>query len=232
MKTIGILGGMGPAATVELLNRIIFLCQRKYKAVQDSEYPQIAIYSMAPKGSDETGIKNEKLLQKEFIIGSNKLSKVGCDFVILPCNTAHYFMAKIKKQTRIPVLSMTDETVSIVKKSKLKKVGLLASQSSYDHNIYGDILASKGIKLILPNNGERRNITNIILRIMAGNLDKKDKTTLKEIIKQMEKREQIQAIIIGCTELSIILKVNECPIKAFDSLDILAENAVIKAYKS
>jgi len=48
----------------------------------------------------------------------------------------------------------------------------------------------------------------------------------------MEKREQIQAIIIGCTELSIILKVNECPIKAFDSLDILAENAVIKAYKS
>jgi aspartate/glutamate racemase len=65
---------------------------------------------------------------------------------------------------------------------------------------------------------------------MGGNQNKEDKTTLKGIIRKMQHRDQIQAIIIGCTELSIALKTNESPIKAFDALDILSEKSVMRAY--
>ncbi len=231
MKTIGILGGMGPVATGEFFNRIMALCQRIHGAVQDGDYPPISMYSMSLKGSDESGIKNEKVLEQEFVSGIKELGMTKADFVTIPCNTAHHFIATLKKEVRIPIVSITDETVARVEAAKLKRIGLLASESTYIKKVYGRPFAAKRIEVVEPLDTEKKMLTRMVLHVMGGTLTDRDKSDMKAIVRRMKHDSKIQAVVVGCTELSLVLKAKEYPVKAFDALDVLAEAAVARAYK-
>jgi aspartate racemase len=230
IKVIGILGGMGPAATAELYSRLIRLCQVRYNSVQDKDYPKIMIYSLAPSGSDESGVANEEVLESEFIDGIHRLAVSGCEFVILPCNTAHYFLTKLKQHIAVPILSMTDETIKQVQRSGVKLVGILASEDAYRKEVYLKKLRDLGINVVLPTEVEKKKITRVILHVMSGKQDSSDKKILLTIIKRM-KEKGAKGVIIGCTELPLVIKSKECPIKAFDTVDILAEATLKEAYK-
>ncbi len=230
IKTIGILGGMGPEATAEFYKRILKQCQVEHNAVQDKDYPQIVIYSMAPKGSDESGIANRKLLLTEFIDGIIRLTVSGCDFVVLPCNTAHTFLQELRKHIKIPVISMTDKTVEAVARTGgVKTVGLLASEDSYHEEVYAKALKKVGVRLVEPSATDKERITQIILHVMGGRIDKKDKEALISIIRKMEAA-GAEAVILGCTELPLVLKAGDSPVKVYDTLDILTETALKEAY--
>lgn len=229
IRMIGILGGMGPEATAEFYKRILKLCQIEHGAVQDKDYPQVAIYSMAPKGSDESGIANRKLLLTEFIDGIIRLTVSGCDFVVLPCNTAHTFLDELKTHVKIPLISMTEKTVERIKRSGVRTIGLLSSEDSYKEEVYAAALKKAGIKLIVPSEKEKKRVTDVILHAMGGKIVKEDKNVLISAIRKM-KVEGAEAVIIGCTELSLVLKAEESPIKAYDTLDILAEETLKEAY--
>jgi aspartate racemase len=231
MKTIGILGGMGPVATGEFFNRIMSLCQKWHGAVQDGDYPPISVYSMSLQGSNESGIKNEKVLEREFLEGIEELGMTKCDFVTIPCNTAHHFIAQMKKKTRVPIISITDETVARVEKEKMKRIGLLASESTYIHKVYGKPFASHHIEVVEPTDEEKRILTRMVLHVMGGKLSSRDKADMKTIVSRMKREDKIQAVVVGCTELSLVLKTDEYPTRAFDALDVLAEAAVTEAYK-
>lgn len=223
MKTIGILGGMGPAATAELYNRIIFYCQKNYKAIQDEDYPPIVLYSLPLKGTDETGITDQDLVFKEFSREIKKLEMHGADFIIIPCNTLHTFNEKIRKESKIPVLSIIEETLDEVKRSEIKSLGLLASETTYRDKLYTAHLDN----LVIPSNEEQKQISKVILHVMGGSNTESDKKVLLKIINNMK----VEGVILGCTELSLVLKQNDTKVKILDSLHILAWSAVDRSRK-
>src|SRR3989338_2596440 len=127
MKIIGILGGTGPVATENLYRRIIEICQKKYNAVQDSDYPPILLVSFPLSGTNETGISDESLAFLDFKYSIDKLIKGGSEFIIIPCNTVHHLLERLRKDINVPILSMTEAITKEVLKAKAKNVGILSS---------------------------------------------------------------------------------------------------------
>lgn len=229
-KVIGILGGMGPDATADLYMKIIKLCQKKYGAKCDSDYPQIIINSIpAPQMIDGLDELKRTELFNILADGVKKLESAGADFVITACNTICYFLPELRKEVSIPILSIIDETVKKNKEKKIKKVGLLATTTTVKEGIYEKKLEKFGIKTVLPNKKSQVKVTEIIRKAIAGEKSKADRDILKNIIKSL-KAKRAEGVILGCTDLPLIIRRNNFNTQMFDSTEILAESAVKIAY--
>ena len=217
MKSIGILGGMGPEATAELYLRLIQSFQAR-GAVYDEDFPSIYIYNLpapdvAEKENDILGL---------LIDGMEKLRKMGSEILAVPCNTATCI---IDKNENIPgFISIVKETFRKVKEYRYKKVGLLCTKLTLKTEAYQSLLKDEGIEFILPTEKEREEITRIILNILSGKKLPADKLILERIADRMIE-ECAEAIILGCTELPLIFK--NSTIRTIDTLQILVE-AVIR----
>jgi len=220
-KVIGILGGMGPLATVELFKRIVL----KTPARRDQDHLRIIIYNN-PKIPDRTAYilgKGENPLP-ELIKSAKKLESCGADFIIMPCNTAHYFLEEIQKAIRIPIISMIEATAEYIEKLGLRKVGLLATTGTIVAGIYQRSLRRRGIEVITPSERDQEKVMKGIYEgVKAGNL-KLGRELLLEIAKKLEKVSE--GIIAGCTEVSVALKQEDLNVPLIDPLDIIAEKAV------
>jgi aspartate racemase len=230
VKTIGILGGMGPVATGEFFHRILVLCQRQHHAVQDGDYPPILLYSMSLQGSNESGIGNARILEREFVDGITKLCAAGCDFVVIPCNTAHYFVERLRKDVKTPIVSIIDLTVDTVRARGFRTVGVLASESAYGHGVYAHPLERHGILAVAPNDVERTALVRIVRNVMGGRRTEADRRTMRRIARRLHADAGIEAVIVGCTELSVVLPATEYPVPAIDAMDALAQASVTLAY--
>ena len=162
-KKIGILGGMGPEATIELYRQIINLFQQKYNAKYDDDFPEIIILNLPILDVVENlsgGIK------EQLIYGVKKLEAAGVDFIAIPCNTVNFYLSEIKKAVNVPIIDIIKETAKEVKAFGLKKVGILATEVTLNQNIFTPYLSN--IELIKPELKEQKILTQIILRIMSG----------------------------------------------------------------
>lgn len=221
-KIIGILGGMGPETTVELFRRI----KEKTPAHRDQDHLRVIIYSN-PAIPDRTeailhGGESPLPLLKQT---AKVLEKAGADFIAIPCNSAHYSLEGIRKAVRIPVLDMIGETAHAIKE---QAVGLLATDGTVQIGLYHQACANRGIEVLQPIVADQEKVMQIIYRIKAG----KEKLPLRQeanrIVKRLQEREA-KAVIVGCTELSLILKQDEIDVPLYDALDILAQASVSKA---
>ncbi len=220
-KIIGILGGMGPMATVELFKRIVL----KTPAKRDQDHPRIVIYNN-PKIPDRTAYilgKGENPLP-ELIDSAKKLESWGADFIIMPCNTAHFFADDIQKAINIPLINMIEETAEYVKQLGIKRVGLLATTGTLTTGIYQKALEKRGIKVIIPNEKEQEKVMRGIYEGIKANKFKLGRELLLEIAKKLEK--ESEGIIAGCTEVSVALKPEDLEVPLIDPMDVIAEKAV------
>ena len=146
-RVIGILGGMGPLATAELFRRIV----EKTPAKRDQDHPRIIIYNN-PKIPDRTAfiLGNGEDPRPELIESAKKLESWGADFIIMPCNTAHFFAETIQKAVKIPLVSMIEETAKLILEMGLKKVGLLATDGTIKGLVYHRALLSHGVQIAVP----------------------------------------------------------------------------------
>jgi len=232
MRTIGVLGGMGPVATVEFLRRLLVRCEELYGAVQDGEYPPILTYSMSLTGSDESGIGNARVLEQEFVDGITKLSRGGCDFVVIPCNTAHHFVDRLRGAATVPILSIIDLAVAKLEECGAKTVGVLASESTYRHAVYERPLAANGMTAVVPTPPERKALIGIVRDIMGGQRTVHDREAMRRIAQRMADEDGVDTILVGCTELSVVRPASQYPVRAVDAMDVLAEAAVSVAYEA
>lgn len=228
-KIIGVLGGMGPVASANLYHKIIKLAQDKYFAEQDSDFPQIIINSLPLVGFNETGFVDPDLVKKQLIKGVKTLEKAGCDLIVIACNTVHFFHADIQKSVKIPVLNIIDLSVERIKKDKRKVVGLLSSESTRKLGLYKNAIEKKKIKVITVTEDEQQFINKLILDVMSGKVEKKDGLQAKEIIMDL-KKEGADSILLGCTELPLVVKQEGYVIPVYDSTQILAEEVLKIAY--
>lgn len=223
-KTIGVLGGMGPEASAELYFKIIKYCQKKYNAKLDEDYPSIIIYNLpAPQMIDN--LKNKNKLRSALIGGIKRLENAGADFIVVACNTAHYFLSDLQKNVSIPILSIIEEVGGLLVKNKIKKVGLLATITTIKQKIYENRLRNLGISILVPDKKSQRRVLSIIRKTIAGKSSERDRLFLKILIEKL-KLKGAQSIVLGCTELPLIISQKDFSIPLVDTLQVLAETAV------
>ncbi len=225
---LGILGGMGPLATCEFFKKIIELTP----AEKDQDHLHIII-------DNNTNIpdRTEYILGKgkdpriELIRSAIKLESMGADYIAIPCNTAHYFYDDIVKYTKVKILNMIYETVNFLKTNnpKNKDYLLLSTEGTYQTKIYDKAFNSSGLNILTPNDKDKKTIMKWIYGIKSSNFN----VNLKEFESLVNKYmvdEQIQ-IIVGCTELSLLIEKVKTRKQYFDPLTILAKRCIDLALK-
>ena len=224
-KIIGILGGMGPAATVTFFDDIVKITQSKYGAEQDTDFSKIYLYNTALEGFNETGFEKPDLVKKQLINDIKKLENWGADFIVMPCNTVHYFIDELRASINIPIISIIESTISEVKKMQYKKVGVISSSSTRHLGLYKEKLENENIEYIIATDDEQKLLDGVILSVMTGKQGKNENEIIKNIINRM-KNDNAEAIILGCTELPLAIIPSESNLPLLNTITILAENAI------
>ncbi len=229
-KIIGILGGMGPLATVNFFADVISICQKKYNAEQDTDYPKIYLYDTALEGFNETGFEKPELVKEQLINDTKKLENWGADFIVIPCNTVHYFIEDMEKNLKIPIISIVDSTIEQIKKNNYNKIGVLSSASSRELGLYEKKLNSEAFKAIVTTVEEQRFLNSVVLSVMSGNQGENERKGMQKVINRM-KDSGADAIVLGCTELSLAISDKDSSLPLFNTIHILAEAAVDYSYQ-
>lgn len=222
-KTIGIIGGMGPLATVELFRRIVLFTPAR----EDQDHLRIIIDNN-PAIPDRTAAilgKGKSPLPLLAQTACN-LEQAGADILVMPCNTAHFYIDELRRVVRIPIINMIEEAVKLL---RTEKVGLLATDGTRRSGVYHRACAAYGTTVIEPNAADQNLIMRIIYEIKAGIPPIKFQDDLLEVLNRMRQAGTEEAII-GCTELSLIPLPEETPILVHDALTILAQTTVERAH--
>ncbi len=224
-KTIGILGGMGPAASALLYQRLIATAQQRYQAEQDTDYPPLFIYNLPLRGFDETGFTDPLLVRQQLINGVQKLAAAGSDFIIIACNTVHYFLPAMQAAVSVPIMSIIEEAVKKVVAEHYSVIGVLGSASTARLLVYQHVLENSGIKVVLPNYAQQVLIDEVIVHVMSGKQGEVDVGALQTIIIQLQ-NQGAQAIILGCTELPLAINRAQSGLPLLDTIQIMVEAAL------
>lgn len=226
-KIIGILGGMGPEATADLYMRII----RTTPAKRDQDHPRVIIYSNS-KVPDRTAaiIGTGPSPLPELIRAGKRLEEAGADFIIIPCNTAHYFLEPLQKELRVPILNMIKLSAGRAKSlyPKIRRAGLLASDGTVRTGLYSAAYAEAEVEMLQPTPDKQADVMKAIYQcIKAGNLI--DGGFLLRGVANELVAGGAEMIICGCTEVSLVLKDGDLSVPVLDPLQVLAEAAVTEA---
>jgi aspartate racemase len=221
MKTVGLIGGLGPDTTAKFYLDII----QGYRSLRDQNYPSISIYNIPLSFEVEEEIvkysKNEEKLLP-YLIGAVRNLEKNSDFIALPCNTAHIFIDEIRKETTLPVLDIVEETAKYTKSMGYKKVGILATKKTIERRLYDDILEEMGVELIKPNPVECRIITEAIYSILCREDYSKNKKLLEGVISNLAEK-GAEAVILGCTDLQLVVGQEDLKVPLLDSTQILVD---------
>lgn len=223
-KIIGVLGGMGPESTAIYYAAVIKQCQKQYGAQLDEDFPEIFIYNL-PIPNIVQGLQQPEKTTAMLIQGAKKIESIGVDFMVMPCNTAHYFYPDMKSAVTIPFICIFLATAKKIKERGFKKVGFLATETTIDKKAFGTDFEKNDIQLIFPDTSDQIHVTQIILNILAGTKYDADKERLKKIIENLQ-HNGAEAIVLACTDLPILLKQEDVDIPIFDTVEILAEATV------
>lgn len=223
-KIIGVLGGMGPESTAIFYHALIQQCQKQYGAQYDQDYPEVFIYNL-PIPDVVEGLAQPEETLAQLIKGAQKIDTIGVDFMVMPCNTAHYFYPGMAKSISIPFICIFLATAKKIKSKGYKRVGFLATETTIKYKSYDKDFEKNNVELILPDQADQESLTKIIMNILAGHKLNSDKEQMKQIIERL-KAKGAEAVVLACTDLPILLKQEDVDIEVFDTVEILAEATV------
>ena len=247
---IGILGGMGTQAGLDFCNKLAIL----YRGKIDQEYPLFLLYNKSnipgrPESigvqtknlSDQLSNKKSKkkysLVLKSLLEGCKVLKKSKCKFIVIPCNTAHYWYDDLKKKVNIPIINMPKEVFFHTKKNCVKnsKIGLLATEGTLKTGVYNKFF-KKDFILIEPKKDLQLNSVNRAIKYVKMGKIKEAEKAIKPAVSYLIKK-KCKKIILGCTELPIAIfafksfkKIKKS--KTFLDPNLILANVSMKKYKS
>ncbi len=231
---IGILGGMGPAATVDLYLKIL----KATPAETDQDHLRVII-DVNPKVPDRTrailvGDVDPVPLMLET---ARNLERAGADFLLIPCNTAHYFYERIQQGISIPVVHMIREAAKTATEQfpTLSKVGLLATTGTVTTGLYQKAFSAYGVTVITPDPWMQEHLVMEAVYgkegIKAGISDQRPVGKLRDAARSLVD-EGAQLIVAGCTEVSLVRQKVEIAVPWLDPPEVLARVAVERALES
>lgn len=229
MKTVGIIGGLGPETTAHFYIKVVMSCLKKNK----TQKPSILIYNVPITNTIEENFILKGRLDKKIIPllvnAARHLEKGGADFIVIPCNTVHLFIDEVKKSVHIPVLSIIDETINFLKMKQVKKIGLLATPSTIKYNLYTTKLDENQIITHVPTHNEIEKMGNIINNLINSVFYKNDKAIFMDIVNSIHEK-GVSCFVLACTDLQS-LNPKKKEIQFFDTMEILATATVNEMLK-
>ncbi len=228
-KTAGIIGGLGPEATVDLMRRVI----RATPAGDDQDHIRM-IVECNPKVPSRMKAILEGTGEDpapSLVTMAEALAAWGADFLAIACNTAHLYLDRIQSAVPIPVLNMIDLTVEnvISEKPGIRKAGLLASLTVIRPGLYEAAFEKRGIALLHPSPALQDRLLAAIRKIKTGRQGLSDREALEEAGRDLVDQ-GAEALIVACTELSVIADELKLKARIFDASQILAE-AIVRTVK-
>ena len=246
---IGILGGMGTQAGLDFCNKLAILNRGKI----DQEYPLFLLYNKAniPGRPESIGLQTKNLSnkktnrksKKKYILvlrslleGCKLLKKSNCKFIVVPCNTAHYWYDDLKKKIKLPIINMPKEVFkhTLKKCKKNSSIGLLATEGTLRTGVYNKFY-DKEYKLIFPNSLLQKKSVNKAIKLVKMGKVKNASKAIKPAIDFLVKK-KCKKIILGCTELPIAIFAfksfeNIKKSKIFLDPNLILAHAAMKKYK-
>ncbi len=205
MKKIGIIGGLGPEATIDYYKELIVAFKNENG---DLNYPEIIIYSV--NMSEFIGLMKAKQYNQVILNLSEKieaLKKAGAEFAVLSANTPHLLFNQIKEKASIPLISIVEATCEATIKRGLKHPGLFGTGFTMDATFFPDVFKQHGIEVVMPEKEDKELINDKLFSEIELGIFKEDtREMLMEIIAKMVEKQHIDSLILGCTELPLILK--------------------------
>jgi len=228
MKTIGLIGGMSWESTASYYR---LLNQGVKQQLGGLHSAKIILNSLDFDEIEKLQMSGD--WDELAVILSNaamSLERAGADFILICTNTMHKVANVIQKNVSIPLLHIADATGQTLKAQGVNKVGLLGTRFTMEQAFYKDYIENKyGIDVVIPGDSDRDNVHQIIYQeLCKGVIDRSSKDAYLSIIKGLAK-EGAQGIILGCTEIGLLVKQQDTKIKLFDTTEIHAESAINKA---
>ena len=230
---IGILGGMGTQAGLDFCNKLAKLNTGKL----DQQYPMFVLYNKSNTPRRPENLKKYYNVLKALIEGCKMLEKNKCKFIVMPCNTAHYWQEDIQKKIKIPLISMPKEVYKHTKKTckKNSKIGILCTDATLKTKVYNKYF-DKDFNLISPEKLLQKNSVNKSIKFVKMGKIKEAEKTIRPAVKYLIKN-KCKKIILGCTELPIAIfayksfkKIKKS--KVFIDPNLLLAEVSLKKYKS
>ncbi len=228
-KTIGILGGMGPEATGHMFNLIVGMTN----AETDQEHIPMVIVNN-PHTPDRTAhLLNDGPSPLPILIdGARKLENADVDFIIMPCHTAHFFFREISEAISTPLLHLQRETLRFIEETLpgLKRLGLIATTGTIETGLFQKIFSEKDLEIITPEPLYQEKVMTAIYDIKKVTADNRQEPLklLREVTTHLHS-EGAEAIIAGCTEISMVLDKEPMNLPFADPLKIIARVSILEA---
>lgn len=204
MKTVGIIGGIGPESTIEYY-RLIIAAYRQQTG--DGSYPSLLINSINLRQMLALIEANERAAVTEYLLAEvQKLARAGADFGILASNTPHLVFESLNRQSSIPLISIVETACDAAKALGLSRLGLLGTRFTMQGRFYADVFGREGITLVAPSVAEQTYIhAKYMNELVHGVVLPETREQLLAIVARLKDEDGIEGIILGGTELPLIL---------------------------
>lgn len=226
-KVIGVLGGMGPEATLDFYRKLI----RLTPARRDQDHPRVIIDSN-PKVPDRT----EAILHggespvPVLVEGARALERAGADFIVIPCVSAHFFLEELRRESMLPIISIFDATVQEIKSKcpGAMRAGLMGTTGTIKGGRFQSRLAEAGVDTVVPGEDGQEAVMRAIYAVKdSGALSRRGEAAsrLREVAQSLVDR-GAEVLVAGCTELPLLLSEEDVPVALVDPLMALAKAAI------
>ena len=230
MKSIGIIGGLGPESTIEYYRSIITLYSER---IPERRYPSIIINSIdLKKVLDLVSANNLAELADYLVSEIQRLARAGAECGLVAANTPHIVFDEVHRRSPIPLLSIVEATCDEAKTLGLTKLGLFGARFTMQARFYPDVFSREGIALAVPDQHDQAYIHHIYLNeLVKGIVRSETRERLFAIVDRLKERDGIQGLILGGTELSLILRDSTVRgIPVLDTTRIHAKKIVDEAF--
>ena len=223
-KRIGILGGMSPESTTEYYEYITRTYTQRFG---DYGYPEIIIYSVSFQPYvDWPNEERWDLVARGLGQAAQRLEAAGADFILIATNTMHMVFDEVQASVRVPMLSLLDAVGEAILARGIGTVGLLGTKFTMEKTFYQEALAQKGIAVLVPDAGDRAYVNDVIYtELVAGQIRDESRAGYVEVIERLAER-GAEGVILGCTEIPLLVSEADVGLPLFDTTTIHAEAAL------
>lgn len=228
MKKIGMIGGLSWVSTAAYYQRLNEIAQMQFGGVTSAH---IILESVNRERYVDYVIrqKNEDAACEMILSAARAIEAGGAEFIVISCNDVHRFVPQVAPQLSIPFLHIAEVTAQAIERQGLKKVALLGVMKTMEGNFYQSILSNHDIETLVPEPDERDYVHDKIMDEMVANIfTDETKSGYLDIIKILHQR-GAEGVILGCTEIPLLLNANEIPIPSFSTTELHCQATIDRA---
>lgn len=230
MKTIGMIGGMSWESTVTYYQVVNEAVKRRLGGLHSA---RVLLYSVDFDEIERCQAAGE-WEKSARILGdaAEALERAGADFIVICTNTMHKIAPQIARRIAIPILHIAEATAEALKAANIRRVGLLGTKYTMTQDFYKDVLVRAGIEVLIPEGGDIEAVNSVIYdELCLGNIREESRRRFTGIIDQLKER-GAEGVILGCTEIGLLIRQDDSALPVFDTTLIHAEQAALRAIEA